>query len=131
LSSGSATNAIRIGRLAFTGAKRPVVLSFPVNRDRARALLVDAPGPVVIHTLTRHRWEGYLDAWRQAGGAPDDLWIAVCAANAAADAGLTTVWQSLRDQGARCARVALGHRPPAGQDPPAWRVVERVSTRPA
>jgi DNA-binding LacI/PurR family transcriptional regulator len=180
--------AAAIGRLAFSGAKRPVVLSFPVNRDRGQALLKSAPDPAVTYTLTRHRWEGYLDAWRQVGGAPDDLRIAVCAANAtalgeafadellrgddppdaiaamsdelalgalraaarvgrqvpqnvsvtgwddsdtAADAGLTTVWQSLRDQGRRCARIALGHQPPAGQDPPAWRVVVRSSTRPA
>jgi DNA-binding LacI/PurR family transcriptional regulator len=174
-----------LGRLAFSKAKRPVVLSFPVNRDRARALLTGAPGPAVTHTLTRHRWEGYLDAWRQAGGAADDLRVAVCPANAtalgeafaeellrgddppdaiaamsdelalgtlraaartgrpvpgavavtgwddsdtAAHAGLSTVWQSLRDQGSRCARIALGHPMPGDQDPPAWRVIERAST---
>jgi DNA-binding LacI/PurR family transcriptional regulator len=179
--------AAAIGRLAFAGAARPAVLSFPVNRDRTQALLTGAPGPAVTHSLTRRRWEGYLDAWRQAGGAPDDLRVAVCAANAttlgeafadellgggdppdaiaamsdelalgalraaaqvgrtvpgavaitgwddsdtAAHAGLTTVWQSLRDQGRRCAHLALGHRPPADQDPPAWRVIERSTTRP-
>jgi DNA-binding LacI/PurR family transcriptional regulator len=52
--------------------------------------------------------------------------------DAAAPAGLTTVWQSLRDQGERCARIVLGLPPPAGpQDPPGWRVIERASTRPA
>jgi DNA-binding LacI/PurR family transcriptional regulator len=178
--------AAAIGRLAFTGAERPLVLSFPVNRDRTPALLTGVPGPAVTHTLTRHRWEGYLDAWRQAGGDPDNLRVAVCAANAtthgeafadellrgddppdaiaamsdelalgalraaaragrpvpgavaitgwddsdtAADAGLTTVWQSLRDQGRRCAHIALGHPLPADLDPSAWRVIERASTR--
>jgi len=48
--------------------------------------------------------------------------------DAAAPAGLTTVWQSLRDQGERCARIALG-RPETAPDPPAWHVVERASTR--
>jgi DNA-binding LacI/PurR family transcriptional regulator len=46
---------------------------------------------------------------------------------AAAPAGLTTVWQSLHDQGAACARVALGGDPPA--EPPPWRVVRRTSHR--
>ena len=36
--------AVAIGRLAFAGAARPVVLSFPANRDRARALLIRAAG---------------------------------------------------------------------------------------
>ena len=179
--------ATAIGRLAFTGATRPAVLSFPVNRDRARALLTGPPGPAVTYPVTRHRWDGFLDSWRQAGGTPAGLRIAVCPANAtahgeafagelfrgddppdaiaamsdelalgalraaartgrnvphavaitgwddsdaAAPAGLTTLWQSLRDQGNRCAHIALGHRPPAEQDPPSWQVIQRTSTRP-
>jgi len=178
--------AAAIGRLAFAGAARPVVLGFPVDRDRARALLTGAPGPSVTYPVTRHRWNGYLDAWRETGGDPADLRVAVCQANAtglgeafaeellrgddppdaiaamsdelalgalraaarngravpgavaitgwddtdaAAPAGLTTVRQSLRDQGKRCARIALGLPPPAGpQDPPDWQVVQRTST---
>ena len=180
--------AAAIGRLAFTGAARPVVLSFPVNRDRARALFTGAPGPAVTYPVTRHRWDGLLDAWREAGGSPASLRIAVCPANttadgeavaqelfrgadppdaiaamsdelalgalsaaartgravpgdvaitgwddsdAAAPAGLTTLRQSLRDQGRRCARIALGHpQPPADLDPPGWQVIQRTSTRP-
>jgi DNA-binding LacI/PurR family transcriptional regulator len=183
------TAAAAIGRLAFAGAARPVVLGFPVNRERDRALLTGAPGPSVTYPVTRHRWNGYLDAWREAGGDPAGLRVAVCQANAtglgeafadellrgddppdaitamsdelalgalraaartgravpgavaitgwddtdaAAPAGLTTVRQSLRDQGERCARIALGLPPPAGsQDPPGWQVIERASTRPA
>ena len=179
--------AAAIGRLAFTGATRPVVLSFPVNRDRAPALITGPPGPAVTYPVTRHRWEGFDDGWRQAGGDPADLRVAVCPANAtahgeafagelfrgddppdaiaamsdelalgalraaaragrsvpgavaitgwddsdaAAPAGLTTLRQSLRDQGHRCARIALGHREPsAEQDPPSWRVIQRTSTR--
>jgi DNA-binding LacI/PurR family transcriptional regulator len=49
----------------------------------------------------------------------------------AAPAGLTTLRQSLRDQGRRCARIALGQpEPPAGQDPPSWQVIQRTSIRP-
>jgi DNA-binding LacI/PurR family transcriptional regulator len=178
--------AAAIGRLAFAGAARPVVLGFPVDRDRDRALLTGVPGPSVTYPVTRHRWNGYLDAWRETGGDPADLRVAVCQANAtglgeafaeellrgddppdaiaamsdelalgalraaarngravpgavaitgwddtdaAAPAGLTTVRQSLRDQGRRCARIALGLPPPGGpQGPPDWQVIQRTST---
>jgi DNA-binding LacI/PurR family transcriptional regulator len=179
--------ATAVGRLAFAGATRPAVLSFPVNRDRARSLLTGPPGPEVTYPVTRHRWDGFLDSWRQAGGTPADLRIAVCPANAtahgeafadelfrgddppdaiaamsdelalgalraaarvgrgvpdlvaitgwddsdaAAPAGLTTLRQSLRDQGSRCARLVLGNsQPPADQDSPSWQVIQRTSTR--
>ncbi len=185
------TAAVAIGRLAFAGASRPVVLGFPVNRDRDRALRTGAPDQRVTYPVSRHRWEGFLDAWLQAGGAPDDLRVAVCLVNAtalgeamsgelfrggdppdaiaamsdelalgalraasraglavpdavaitgwddsdaAAPAGLTTLGQSLRDQGRRCARIALSLPPPAtydaaSQEPPDWRVIPRTSTR--
>ena len=140
----------------------------------------------MTYAVTRHRWEGFFDSWRQAGGAPADLRIAVCPANAtahgeafadelfrsddppdaiaamsdelalgalraaaragrvvpdlvaitgwddsdaAAAAGLTTLRQSLRDQGSRCARLVLGHREPPGQDQPHWEVIPRSTTR--
>lgn len=179
--------AAAVGRLAFTGARRPLVLSFPVNRGRARGLLSGPPGPDVTYTVTRRRWNGFLDAWQQAGGSPAALRVAVCPANttghgeafadellragdrpdaiaamsdelalgvlraaaraglgvpavlavtgwddsdAAAHAGLTTLRQSLRDQGRGCARLALGHRDPqAAAEPPGWQVIERASTR--
>ncbi|WP_436764149.1 LacI family DNA-binding transcriptional regulator [Streptosporangium sp. V21-05] len=50
--------------------------------------------------------------------------------DAAAPAGLTTVAQSLRDQGARCARIALGQPIPADRDTEvAWHLISRESTR--
>lgn len=49
----------------------------------------------------------------------------------AAPAGLSTVHQDLRDQGARCARIALSPRGQPGSDVSApWSVMERSSTRP-
>jgi len=42
---------------------------------------------------------------------------------AAEQAGLTTIWQSLHDQGAACARIALGQPPPT--ESPEWRLVRR------
>jgi DNA-binding LacI/PurR family transcriptional regulator len=178
--------AAAVGRLAFAGAARPAVLSFPINRDRLQALCTGPPGAEVTYPVTRHRWNGLLDAWGQAGGAPADLRVAVCPANATAQgeafaeellrgddppdaiaamsdelalgalraaartgravpdavavtgwddsdaaeiAGLTTLRQSLRDQGRRCAHIALGHPRPEAQEPPAWQVVPRASTR--
>jgi DNA-binding LacI/PurR family transcriptional regulator len=179
--------AVAIGRLAFAGAARPAVLSFPVNRERERSVRTGAPDPAVVtYPVTRHRWEGFLDAWLEGGGTPAGLRVAVCPDNAtvygeafadellrggdppdaiaamsdelalgalraasrtgrsvpdavaitgwddsdaAAFAGLTTLRQSLRDQGRRCARIALGHQQSAAQNPPDWQVIPRASTR--
>jgi DNA-binding LacI/PurR family transcriptional regulator len=48
---------------------------------------------------------------------------------AADQAGLTTVWQSLHDQGEECARIALGGTPSG--EPPEWRIVRRTRRRPS
>jgi DNA-binding LacI/PurR family transcriptional regulator len=45
----------------------------------------------------------------------------------AGPAGLTTIAQSLRDQGAHCARLALGEAPDHPYDPD-WTLVRREST---
>jgi DNA-binding LacI/PurR family transcriptional regulator len=179
--------AAAIGREAFTGAARPVVLSFPLSPERERSLVTGAATAAVTYPVTRHRWQGLHDAWLRLGRASEDLRVAVCPSNAAAhgqaftdelllgddppdaiaamsdelaigalraaaqagvavpetlavtgwddtDAagpqGLTTLAQSLRDQGGRCARLALGLDTATGQDLPRWRVVRRASTRP-
>jgi DNA-binding LacI/PurR family transcriptional regulator len=180
--------AAAIGQIAFAAARRPVVLSFPLDRRRRRALSDGLPDAAVSYPVTRHRLTGFADAWAEAGGDPRALRVAVCPANSAAHgedfarelldspaspdaiaamsdelalgalraaaaagaavpgalavtgwddtdaagpAGLTTVAQSLRDQGSRCARLALGHREAVAEDdPPDWRIVVRDSTRP-
>ena len=69
------------GRVAFTGARRPVVLGFPLDRARERLLL---PGPsvgTVRFPVTRHRWEGFLDAWAGGGRPAAELRLAVCPVN--------------------------------------------------
>jgi DNA-binding LacI/PurR family transcriptional regulator len=178
--------ATAIGRVAFAGARRPVVLGFPLDRARDRALLDGAAVPPVRFPVTRHRWEGFRAAWEETGQPAAGLRLAVCPVNdaaegeafaaellrgddppdavaamsdelalgalraaaraglavpgavavtgwddsdAAASAGLTTLAQSLREQGARCARVALGLDGPAGEAS-GWQVVVRSTTRP-
>jgi DNA-binding LacI/PurR family transcriptional regulator len=163
---------------AFTGARRPAVLSFPLDRNRVAAV-VSGPDPdAATFGVTRRRLAGFRDAWIALGGSWADVRVAVCARNsgreaeeaalallsgphapdavaamsdelalgvlraaerlgvgvavtgwddsdAAGPAGLTTIAQSLRDQGSRCARLALGE-PIAGEV--AWRLVRRGST---
>jgi DNA-binding LacI/PurR family transcriptional regulator len=46
----------------------------------------------------------------------------------AAQLGLTTVAQSLREQGAACAQAALGQQPSSHTR--SWSIVRRASTRP-
>ena len=157
--------ATAIGGVAFAGARRPLVLGFPLDRARDRRLLTGERVGEVRFPVTRRRWEGFRDAWTAAGEEPARLRLAVCPVNhiaegerftlellrgddppdaiaamsdelalgalravaaagltvpadvavtgwddsaAAGPAGLTSLAQSLREQGAHCARVALG-----------------------
>jgi DNA-binding LacI/PurR family transcriptional regulator len=178
--------AAAIGQVVFAHARRPAVLSFPLDRDR-RQSLVRGPLPRrVAFPVTRRRWQGFADAWTGLGGGLDQLRIAVCSHNsaahaealsrellaseeppdaiaamsdelalgalraaesagigvpaalsvtgwddgeAAASAELTTVAQSLRDQGIRCVELAFGTHTSLGEDPASWRVVRRRTTR--
>ncbi|MEU4470970.1 LacI family DNA-binding transcriptional regulator [Micromonospora sp. NPDC023888] len=177
--------ATAIGRTAFAEARRPLVLGFPLDRARTRQLLTGDDVIDVTFPVTRHRWEGFRDAWTHAGHPASQLRLASCPVNrgnegetfalellqgaeppdaiaamsdelalgalraatraglripddltltgwddadAAADAGLTTLAQSLREQGAHCARVALGLPTPAPTRHQ-WQVVARTTTR--
>jgi DNA-binding LacI/PurR family transcriptional regulator len=176
--------AAAIGRVAFAAARRPAVLGFPLDHRRERLLLDGSAVGEVAFPVTRHRWQGLLDAWTEDGRPAERLALVTCAVNdageaeevaaalladpdppdavaamsdelalgalraaarsglsvpgdvavtgwddsdAATPAGLTTVAQSLREQGARCARVALGE--PLGSAKERWEVVVRSSTR--
>jgi DNA-binding LacI/PurR family transcriptional regulator len=179
------TAAAAIGRVAFAEARRPVVLGFPLDRRRTRRLLDGGEVADVKFPVTRHRWQGFHDAWTQAGHPGEDLRLAVCPVNhitegetfvrellqgsdppdaiaamgdelalgalraaagaglrvpddlavtgwddsdAATPAGLTTLAQSLRDQGIHCARAALG-LPTNASARHEWHVVVRTTTR--
>ncbi|GAA4970093.1 LacI family DNA-binding transcriptional regulator [Kineococcus glutinatus] len=178
--------ATAVGKVAFAAARRPLVLGFPLDRDRTRQLLSGDQVPEVRFPVTRNRWQGYLDAWTGAGHPPARLRLAVCPVNRTADgesfarellagpqapdaiaamsdelalgalgaaaglgvrvpdelavtgwddresaasAGLSTLAQSLREQGAHCARTALGITTHTALQHP-WQVVVRGTTRP-
>ncbi|WP_309134153.1 LacI family DNA-binding transcriptional regulator [Cellulomonas sp.] len=178
--------AAAIGRVAFAQARRPLVLGFPVDRRRTRRLFTGDDVGEVTFPVTRHRWEGFRDAWTHAGHDAAHLRLAACPVNhithgetfvrelleghdppdaiasmsdelalgalraaagagrrvpddvavtgwddrdAAAPAGLTTLAQSLRDQGADCARAALGHAAGTSGQQHEWHVVVRATTR--
>ncbi|XRQ10131.1 LacI family DNA-binding transcriptional regulator, partial [Actinomadura welshii] len=75
-----------VGALAFAGAERPAIVSFPLSRDRVGAItpaerIEDVPFPV-----TRERLEGYRRAAGDAGIPWGDVTVAVCARNDAAEA---------------------------------------------
>jgi DNA-binding LacI/PurR family transcriptional regulator len=176
--------AYAVGAIAFAGAGRPAVVSFPLSRDRFSGIVRGADLPEVRFPVTRERLAGYREAAESAGFAWREVVVAVCAHNDAVEAermaatllasaeppdaiaamgdqqaagvvraaraagrsipedlavtgwddaavaarlGLTTVAQSLRDQGAACAHAALGQKPPSRSAP--WSIVRRDSTR--
>jgi DNA-binding LacI/PurR family transcriptional regulator len=97
-----------------------------------RELLSDDHPPDAIAAMSDELALGALRAADRAGVAvPVALSVTGWDdSDAAAPAELTTLAQSLRDQGIRCAQLALGHIAPiAGRDPAGWRVVHRRSTR--
>jgi DNA-binding LacI/PurR family transcriptional regulator len=174
-----------IGAEAFAGARRPAVLSFPLDRAR-RAATIHGPDPAAAtFPVTRRRLDGLRDACVATGGVWARVPVLVCSHNSAAEgdaaaaellrrpdapdaiaamsdelalgvlraaarggvrvpdelamtgwddteaaapAGLTTVAQSLYDQGARCAQLALGGAA-TGVHEASWRIVRRASTR--
>ena len=116
-------------------AWRDVVVAVCARNDAAEAervaatLLASAEPPDAIAAMSDQQAAGVVRAVRAAGRAiPDD--VAVTGwddAAVAAQLGLTTVAQSLRDQGAACAQAALGQQP--GSHTASWSIVRRASTR--
>jgi DNA-binding LacI/PurR family transcriptional regulator len=176
--------AYAIAAIAFSGAERPAVLSFPLSRDRLSMVGRGNDATDVLFPVTRQRLDGYRRAAQDAGIRWRDVVVAVCGRNdadeaermsatllaaaeppdaiaamsdrlasgvvraagaagrsipddlvvtgwddaaVAAEFGLTTVRQSLREQGAACAHAALGQ--PTGPHSDAWSIVRRGSTR--
>lgn len=169
--------AAAIGTEALRGARRPAVLSFPLDRDRRPQLLWGPDPESAPYPITRARLAGYRDAVQLAGLRWDDVPVMVLSRNDkdlvtgamhqlpaetdallamsdqlalgalaashrsvpdelsitgwddSADAAahrLTTVVQSMYEQGARCARLVIGD-PPAPI--PSWKIAARGTTR--
>jgi DNA-binding LacI/PurR family transcriptional regulator len=116
-------------------AWRDVVIAVCARNDAAEAeqiaatLLASPAPPDAIAAMSDQQAAGVVHAARAAGRViPDD--VAVTGwddAAVAAQLGLTTVAQSLREQGAVCAQAALGQEP--SSHPAPWSIVRRGSTR--
>jgi DNA-binding LacI/PurR family transcriptional regulator len=116
-------------------AWRDVIIAVCARNDAAEAeriaktLFASPDPPDAIAAMSDQQAAGVVRAARTAGRViPDD--VAVTGwddAAVAAELGLTTVAQSLREQGAACAHAALGQKP----DPhtASWSIVRRASTR--
>jgi DNA-binding LacI/PurR family transcriptional regulator len=165
-----------VGAEVFATARRPAVLSFPVDRNRDSFVRPGLDPEAVAYPVTRDRLAGYRDAAEDLGIDWSRVPVGVCRTNAVDEAravtrrllasapdldavaamgdklalgalreapgrlrisgwddsdvarehDLTTVAQSLREQGAACAAAALGD--PAPDHRAAWRVVRRAST---
>jgi DNA-binding LacI/PurR family transcriptional regulator len=116
-------------------AWRDVVVAVCARNDAAEAervaatLLAAAEPPDAIAAMSDQQAAGVVRAIRSAGRAiPDDVAVPGWDDSAvAAELGLTTVAQSLREQGAACAQAALGETPATRVAP--WSIVRRGSTR--
>jgi DNA-binding LacI/PurR family transcriptional regulator len=174
-----------VGVVAFAGAARPAVMSFPLSRDRVSTMVYGPETTGILFPVTRERLQGYRQAANDVGIAWQDVLVAVCARNDSAEAqlvadtllssserpdaiaamsdeqaagiaraaraaglvipddmaltgwddavvasrlGLTTVVQSMREQGVACARAALGQKPQSLVA--SWSVIRRASTHP-
>jgi DNA-binding LacI/PurR family transcriptional regulator len=99
---------------------------------RALELLAGPDAPDAIAAMSDELGLGVLRAAARLGlRVPDDVAVSGWDdTDAAAAAGLTTVAQSLRDQGIRCAQLVLGELPADERDRGVdWRLVRRGSTR--
>jgi DNA-binding LacI/PurR family transcriptional regulator len=111
----------------------PVAVCSRNDRAQAESLtdqLLRGPGrPDTIAAMSDEQAAGALRAIRAAGlRVPDDIAVSGWDDSpAAAHLGLTTIRQSLRDQGSACATAALDG--PLGHEAAPWTLVHRSSTR--
>jgi DNA-binding LacI/PurR family transcriptional regulator len=116
-------------------AWRDVVIAVCARNDAAEAeqvaatLLASAEPPDAIAAMSDEQAAGVVRAARAAGRViPDDVAVTGWDDGAvAAQLRLTTVAQSLREQGAACAQAALGQTPDSHTA--SWSIVRRDSTR--
>jgi DNA-binding LacI/PurR family transcriptional regulator len=75
-----------VGAIAFAGARRPAVVSFPLSRERISTVMRGTDTTDVLFPVTRERLAGYRQAAEDTGIAWRDVVIAVCARNDTAEA---------------------------------------------
>jgi DNA-binding LacI/PurR family transcriptional regulator len=115
-------------------AWRDVVVAVCARNDAVQAeriaatLFASAQPPDAIAAMSDQQAAGVVRAARAAGRViPDDVAVTGWDDTAvAAQLGLTTVGQSLREQGAACAHAALGEKPTCHNT--SWSIVRRGST---
>jgi hypothetical protein len=78
-------SARAIGAEAFAGARRPAVLSFPLDRARRGATIHGSDPAAATFPVTRRRLEGLRDACVATGGAWARVPVCVCSRNSAAE----------------------------------------------
>ncbi|MBG0567339.1 LacI family DNA-binding transcriptional regulator [Actinoplanes aureus] len=103
----------------------------PAEAEQMAAALLDSTQPPdAIAAMSDQQAAGVIRAVRAAGRiVPADVAVTGWDDSAiAAELGLTTVAQSLREQGADCAHAALGRKPRNHKK--SWSIVRRASTRP-
>lgn len=110
----------------------PVAVVARNDREEAAALadaLLDSYEPDAVIAMSDQLAFAVLDAARRRGlRVPDDLAVAGWDDDPEASrAGLTTITQSLRDQGRSCALIALGDSSPSPE--PTWTTTVRTTTR--
>jgi DNA-binding LacI/PurR family transcriptional regulator len=110
----------------------PVAVAARNDRDDAAALadaLFDSCHTDAVIAMSDQLAFAVLDTARRRGlQVPDDVAVAGWDDDPdAAQEGLTTIAQSLHDQGRTCALIALGDRGPSHE--PAWTATVRTSTR--
>src|SRR5215207_2135064 len=74
-----------IGAEAFAGARRPAVISFPLDRARRGGTLLGPDPAAATFPVTRRRLEGLRDACAATGADWARVPVVVCARNRAAD----------------------------------------------
>jgi DNA-binding LacI/PurR family transcriptional regulator len=173
-----------IAAITFAGARRPAVLSFPLDQTRESYISEGLKPSTAAYPVTRERLDGFRDAARRTAHLWETITVAICARNdrgearqmtarllqsprwpdaivamsdeqaagaaaavraaglripddvaisgwddapVATELGLTTIAQSMRDQGAQCARAVLDNDRSRVRAP--WSVQRRSSTR--
>jgi DNA-binding LacI/PurR family transcriptional regulator len=70
-----------VGRVVFAGARRPAIVSFPLDRDRVSRVAKGIVPATATFAVTRQRLQGYRDAVRDVGLRWDAVTVAVCSTN--------------------------------------------------